>query len=283
MVGAAVRLSAIPPELLVAALGVAMVLVAVQSARLALLRWLPRRRIEAARAAGADGEARAEPLLRELGYAIVARQAPTTYELSVDGEPCAVALRADFLVERDGRRFVAEVKTGRAAPRVETPATRRQLLEYRVAFDVDGVLLVDVDAGRVHALGFPAPPPPVAEAGLAWLLWLALGAALGFGAAEAWRVAQGRGPPSPSSPKSSSASAWLYSNARPASATTRSAVAASKGSRSSLARKSSRNAAGSATCGKLRNASPSLVGSLSTRCATLPAMSPPETSAMYRT
>lgn len=189
------RLSAIPPELLVAALAVALLLVAVQSARLALTRWLPRRRIEAARAAGADGEARAEPLLRELGYAIVARQAPTTYELSVDGEPCVVALRADFLVERGGRRFVAEVKTGRAAPRVETPATRRQLLEYRVAFDVDGVLLVDVDAGRVHALGFPAPPP-VAEAGIAWLLWLALGAALDFGAAAMWRQSEGRVAPS---------------------------------------------------------------------------------------
>ena len=33
---------------------------------------------------------------------------------------------------------VAEVKTGRLAPRIDTPATRRQLLEYRLAFDVDG-------------------------------------------------------------------------------------------------------------------------------------------------
>ena len=174
--------SALPPELLVAALVAAVLLALVQTARLAYTRWLPRRRLEVARAAGADGERRAEPVLVSLGYAIVARQAPVTYDVALDGEPCAIALRADFLVERDGRRFVAEVKTGRHAPRLETPATRRQLLEYRVAFDVDGVLLVDVDAGRVHSLEFPSPPAREAGGGLGWLLWLALGGALGYGA-----------------------------------------------------------------------------------------------------
>ncbi len=183
------RLSTLPPELLVGALAVALLLVVVQSARLAFERSLPRRRLQAARVAGAEGEARAEPLLRSLGYAVVARQAPATYDLTVDGEPCAVALRADLLVERGGRRFVAEVKTGRVAPRLETPATRRQLLEYRVAFDVDGVLLVDVDAGRVHALAFPDGPSRAAESGLAWLAWLLLGGALGVGAMVAWQRA----------------------------------------------------------------------------------------------
>ncbi|MDB4930242.1 MAG: hypothetical protein JWM10_2726, partial [Myxococcaceae bacterium] len=118
------------------------------------------------------------------GYAVTARQAPASYDLAVDGERWAVSLRADLLVERDGRRYVAEVKTGRQAPRLETPATRRQLLEYGMAFDVDGVLLVDVDAGRVRAVEFPAAPQrePAAAAGSSWLLWIALGGALGYGA-----------------------------------------------------------------------------------------------------
>ena len=64
-------------------------------------------------------------------------------------------LRADYLVGHGALVFVAEVKTGLKAPRVETPGTRRQLLEYRIAFDVDGVLLVDVDAGRIQAVTFP--------------------------------------------------------------------------------------------------------------------------------
>lgn len=183
------RLADLSPELLLGALAVALAAALVQTARLAFTRWLPRRRVELARAAGADGELRAEPLLRRLGYEVLARQAPGGYDLAVDGEPCAIALRADFLVARGGRRFVAEVKTGRLAPKLETSATRRQLLEYRVAFDVDGVLLVDVDAGRVRALEFPSPDARAPESGVGWLAWLALGGALGFAAAEAPRHA----------------------------------------------------------------------------------------------
>jgi hypothetical protein len=83
-VGAPVSLSSIPPELLVAVCVAALLLALVQTARLAFTRWLPRHRIAVARAAGADGELRAEPLLRALGYAVVARQAPVSYEVAVD-------------------------------------------------------------------------------------------------------------------------------------------------------------------------------------------------------
>ena len=76
--------------------------------------------------------------------------------------PCASTIasspfaRADYLATRDGSRYVVEVKTGAQAPRIETSATRRQILEYRIAFDVDGVVLVDAEAGSVHEMTFPA-------------------------------------------------------------------------------------------------------------------------------
>ncbi len=73
--------------------------------------------------------------------------------MAVDGRPVEAGLRADLLVERRGRVFVAEVKTGPAA-RPTAPDTRRQLLEYRIAFDCDGVLLVDMDAERVLRVDF---------------------------------------------------------------------------------------------------------------------------------
>lgn len=79
----------------------------------------------------------------------------------VDGEPLAVELHADYLVEGqpgdDGRceRLVAEVKTGDQAPLLTTAATRRQLLEYRVAWRADGVLLVCPERGQIHRVDFP--------------------------------------------------------------------------------------------------------------------------------
>lgn len=67
-----------------------------------------------------------------------------------------IELRADLLVRQGARRFVADVKTGAEAPKITTAATRRQLLEYRVAYAVDGVLLVDMASRRVHLVEFLA-------------------------------------------------------------------------------------------------------------------------------
>jgi hypothetical protein len=124
----------------------------------------------------ADGERRAEPLLERRGYVIEARQQVGSWRLGVAREELAVEVRADFIVRRGRRRLVAEVKTGRHAPLLESAATRRQLLEYRFAFAVDGVLLVDVEAGRVEEVRFPLPAAP-RPAPLA--VWMALAFVLG--------------------------------------------------------------------------------------------------------
>ncbi len=121
----------------------------VQTARLTwgqLARsWKARARTRRATA----GEVRAEAIVARAGYEVLARQVPGRWTVHADGEPMEVALRADLLVSRNGRRYVAEVKTGRVAPKLDCAATRRQLLEYRVAFGVDGVLLVDAESNRV--------------------------------------------------------------------------------------------------------------------------------------
>ena len=101
------------------------------------------------------GEADAVRLLERAGFRIVARQARISWAPLVDGEPYPIELRADYLVEADGERLVAEVKTGDEAPRLATAATRRQLLEYHVAFGVDGVLLVCPERGSIHRIEFP--------------------------------------------------------------------------------------------------------------------------------
>jgi len=96
------------------------------------------------------GEAQAERLLKARGYRIIERQVTARWTLFVDGKPREVSCRADLLVQRRTERFIAEVKTGEHAPDPTFPATRRQLLEYQMAFPVDGVLLVDMVAGAIH-------------------------------------------------------------------------------------------------------------------------------------
>jgi hypothetical protein len=86
---------------------------------------------------------------------VVERQARVVWAPLVDGEPQHLELRADYLVEYGDELLVAEVKTGDEAPEVTTAATRRQLLEYHVAFGVDGVLLVSPERGTIQRIVFP--------------------------------------------------------------------------------------------------------------------------------
>jgi hypothetical protein len=146
------------------------------SLRGAVARHRTHRRLRRARAA----EDRAAVLLERLGYDILGAEVGGSYDVHVDGRPVRIDLRADYVVERSGKRFVAEVKSGAAAPSIGTSATRRQLLEYRVAFDVDGVLLVDGETERAHAVEFPGAEPLARSRGSAALFVLAA-LAVGFG------------------------------------------------------------------------------------------------------
>lgn len=117
----------------------------------------------------------------------MARQARREWTIAIDGQRVPVELRADLLVAHGARRLVAEVKTGQHAPDPRQTATRRQLLEYRLAFDADGILLVDPEAGRIREIGFPIPAS-ARRRGLrpAWI-WT-FGVAVGAGATWVWAM-----------------------------------------------------------------------------------------------
>lgn len=120
-----------------------------------LRRWRGSMRARARAARAGAGEDAAALLLADAGFTIVERQARVLWAPLVDGEPLLMELRADYLVEADGQLLVAEVKTGEEAPSLETAATRRQLLEYHVAFAADGVLLVCPERGTIQRVVFP--------------------------------------------------------------------------------------------------------------------------------
>lgn len=130
-------------------------------------------------------ESRAVAVLSRQGYDVIGTQVEGTYSLQIDGTAQTVSLRADLLVERDHRRYVAEVKSGKLAPSITNATTRRQLLEYRLAFEVSGVLLVDGNTELVHRIEFPFgnyEPRASARAYVVgfWLLLAAAAAALAW-------------------------------------------------------------------------------------------------------
>lgn len=98
----------------------------------------------------ARGEGRAEALAEAAGFTVLDRQVSQRWWIQVDGEHREVLSRVDLLLERDGLLYVADVKTGQQAPDPTFPATRRQLLEYILAFDADGALILDMQSQAVR-------------------------------------------------------------------------------------------------------------------------------------
>ncbi len=131
-------------------------LVALFSAWVALraARWT--RRVSARRRTrrGLDGETVAVEVLRRQGYDIIDTQVAAWSSVTIDGEPVDFEVRADAIVSRRRRRFVAEFKTGASAS-VANRSTRRQLLEYALCYEADGLLLVDATRRTVVEIEFP--------------------------------------------------------------------------------------------------------------------------------
>lgn len=118
-------------------------------------QWLRRRRRQRARHA-ASAELDAMALLARRGYEIVDRQATRRWPVRVGAELVEVELRVDYLVTRRGRLYVADAKSGRLAPSIRHGSTRRQLLEYLIAYRADAALLVDMETRKVLEVHFPA-------------------------------------------------------------------------------------------------------------------------------
>ena len=108
--------------------------------------WRQRRR-------GLRGEARAKKLLKRHGYRIIDSQLTIPGQIHIDDEPCSFDVRPDYLVERKGIQYLAEVKTGEAASPNDRN-TRRQLFEYAALADSDTVILVDATEGTVTTVRF---------------------------------------------------------------------------------------------------------------------------------
>ena len=114
-------------------LGVALALLFVSWSR---DKWTRHQRRAVARRAQ-SGENRAEKLLAQRGYTIL-------------------DIKADYLVRKDGRDFLVEVKTGKQA-NVRLPNVRRQLFEYQNIFQTDGILFIDMNKYDIIEVAFDDP------------------------------------------------------------------------------------------------------------------------------
>lgn len=99
----------------------------------------------------------AEDLLKKKGFKIIGRQKRADIITYVDNKPNLGYVQADLIVEKNGKRYVAEVKAGELVSEATEPSTRRQLLEYKFAYKPYGILLVDMISKSIHSVDFELP------------------------------------------------------------------------------------------------------------------------------
>lgn len=112
--------------------------------------WKVKKRLAKAK----KSELKAIKFLEREGFKVVDLQSQSYYTLSIDDKPLKAIVKADMIVKKGNKVYVAEVKTGEKAPSPRFAATRRQLLEYYLVYKPHGLLLVDMEKQKIHKVDY---------------------------------------------------------------------------------------------------------------------------------
>ena len=89
-------------------------------------------------------EYKAISFMESNGFEILDLQKESSYTLFIDDRPHEIKVKADMIVKKGNKIYVAEVKTGDKATSPKYADTRRQLLEYFMVYRPSGLILVDM-------------------------------------------------------------------------------------------------------------------------------------------
>jgi Holliday junction resolvase len=99
-------------------------------------------------------ETEAEGFLIKKGYNIVENQAIYYHNYIVNGHKKQNKLIVDYIAEKEGKTYIIEVKSGKKAISLDDKNSRRQLLEYDVVIENDGVILLDMENKKLQYVQF---------------------------------------------------------------------------------------------------------------------------------
>lgn len=125
-----------------------------------LLRYIRRIKGKQIQKRGKRGEDAAVALLKSEGYRVLGRQVTKPAVIYIDGKCHESKVHADIVAQKGWKRYIVEVKTGKQA----NPAlanVRRQLLEYNLVFEPEGMLFVDIEKKHIRSVSFDRPLPNV--------------------------------------------------------------------------------------------------------------------------
>ncbi|WP_439185754.1 hypothetical protein [Carboxylicivirga taeanensis] len=99
-------------------------------------------------------ELQAKNFLKSKGYTIVDYQSTYAHKYLEDGEVQYADIQPDYIVKKNGKQYIVEVKSGTQAISARNKSTRRQLLEYDYVVENDGVFLLDMENRQLKLVQF---------------------------------------------------------------------------------------------------------------------------------
>ncbi len=94
---------------------------------------------------GVKLEKEAARFLTKKGFKIIGEQVEFEHKYKIGNSHNTSKLNIDYLVTKNGRIYIVEVKSGKSAISITNKSTRRQLLEYSIAIPNDGIYLLDME------------------------------------------------------------------------------------------------------------------------------------------
>ncbi|MDD3538626.1 MAG: hypothetical protein PHP36_00085 [Atribacterota bacterium] len=102
-------------------------------------------------------EQKAEKWLKRNGFKIIERQQSRPLIIKAGTTRHRYQIRIDFLVKKNGQTYVVEVKSGSQNSHITNRETRRQLLEYFLAYQPYGIILFDMETKKFSEIKFLLP------------------------------------------------------------------------------------------------------------------------------
>ena len=101
-----------------------------------------------------QAEKEAEKILRKNGYTIIDIQKSKPLLITIGDKIHRYLVRIDYLARKRGKVYVVEVKSGEKIPYITNRETRRQMLEYYLAYQPSGILLLNMKNKTISEVKF---------------------------------------------------------------------------------------------------------------------------------
>jgi len=116
--------------------------------------WLRAERLRKRFSKSRQAEKEAEKILKKNGYTIIDVQKSKPLLITIGDKIHRYLVRIDYLARKRGKVYVVEVKSGEKIPYITNRETRRQMLEYYLAYQPSGILLLNMKNKSISEVKF---------------------------------------------------------------------------------------------------------------------------------